>query len=77
MPRVLQLDVDVLRAEDLGEAIEFPLARGERRWSIARQTRPEEAAGERDHPFGVALEQLPVDARLVVVALEVAERARA
>ena len=36
---------------------------------------PREAAGERDQPGGVALEQLPVDARLVVVALEVAERA--
>ena len=34
-----------------------------------------EAAGERDQPARVALEQLPVDARLRVVALEVAERA--
>ena len=32
-----------------------------------------EAAGERDQPGRVLLEQLPVDARLVVVALEVAE----
>ena len=34
-----------------------------------------EAAGERDQAARVALEQLPVDARLRVVALEVAERA--
>ena len=34
-----------------------------------------EAAREGDHPRRVALEELPVDARLVVVALEVAERA--
>ena len=38
---------------------------------------PGQAAGERDQALRVALEQLPVDARLVVVALEVAERARA
>src|SRR5207248_10366145 len=34
-----------------------------------------EAAGERDEPGTVLVEELPVDARLVVVALEVAERA--
>jgi hypothetical protein len=39
------------------------------------QTRPGEAARERDEPVRDALEQLPVDARLVVVALEVAEAA--
>src|SRR5581483_5661072 len=32
-----------------------------------------ETAGERDQPPAVAGEELPVDARLVVVALEVAE----
>ena len=36
---------------------------------------PREAAGEREQPRRMALEQLPVDAWLVVVALEVAERA--
>jgi len=36
---------------------------------------PGQAAGQRDHPLRVPLEQLPVDAGLVVVALEVAERA--
>jgi hypothetical protein len=34
---------------------------------------PGETAGERHDPLRVPLEQLPVDARLVVVALEVAE----
>src|SRR5205085_8009778 len=34
---------------------------------------PGEAAGEREDALRVALEQLPVDARLVVVTLEVAE----
>ena len=73
--RVLQLDVDVLAPEDLHEPVE--LLAGARR--VARQERlagaAGEAAGERDDAVGVLLEQLVVDARLVVVALEVAERA--
>ncbi len=72
---VLQLDVDVLAPEDLHEAVELlPCARhvaGEQR----RAGAPGEAARERDDAAGVGLEQLVVDARLVVVALEVAERA--
>ena len=72
---VLQLDVDVVAPEDLREPVE--LGAGvlgpvllERLADAAG-----EAAGERDQPARVALEQLPVDARLGVVALEVAERA--
>ena len=72
---VLQLDVDVLAPEDLHEAVELLARTG----LIARQQRraraPGEAAGQRDDAVGVGLEQLVVDARLVVVALEVAERA--
>ena len=71
--RVLKLDVDVVLAEDLDEAVEL-------RAGVARPALLErladatgEAARERDHAVGVPLEQLPVDARLVVVALEVAE----
>ena len=72
---VLQLDVDVLAAEDLHEAVELlPRARriaGQQRLAGAAQ----EAARERDDAAGVLLEQRVVDARLVVVALEIAERA--
>ena len=71
--RVLELDVDVVAAEDLRQPVELGLgvlrpALLERLADAAR-----EAAGERDQARRVALEQLPVDARLVVVALEVAE----
>ena len=74
-PDVLQLDVRRVAPKDLGEAVELGL--GVRVAMLAERPRdtPREAAGERDQPGGVALEQLPVDARLVVVALEVAERA--
>ena len=63
------------RPEDLREPVELGLgvvvaALGERAGDAAG-----EATGEGDHPRRVALEELPVDARLVVVALEVAERA--
>ena len=43
---------------------------GQRPRDTARET-----AGQRDQPGRIPLQQLPVDARLVVVALEVAERA--
>ena len=73
--RVLHLDVDVVLAEDRREAVELALGVVgapllERLADAAR-----EAAAERDEPGAVPVEQLPVDARLVVVALEVAERA--
>ena len=73
-PGVLDLDVRRVAAEDLHEAVEIAgrvlrAALRERARDAAR-----EAAGERDDALRVALEELPVDARLVVVALEVAER---
>ncbi len=72
--RVLQLHVDAVAAEDLLEPVELRLrvvapVLLERLAHAAR-----EAARERDQARAVPLEQLPVDARLVVVALEVAER---
>ena len=72
---VLELDVGRVAAEDLREAIE--LRRGVAVPVLAQRAGDPagEAAGEGDHALRVALEELPVDARLVVVALEVAERA--
>ena len=71
---VLDLDVRRVAAEDLREPVEIgggvlPAAFLER---LADATR--EATRQRDDPLRVPLEELPVDARLVVVALEVAER---
>ncbi len=72
--RVLQLDVDVVLAEDLRQAVELRL--GVRAPALLeRLAHPTgQAARQRDQPLPVLLEQLPVDARLVVVALEEAER---
>ena len=72
--RVLDLDVGRVAPEDLREPVEVGArvvgpALLERLADAAR-----EAAGERDEPVRVPLEQLPVDPRLVVVALEVAGR---
>ena len=73
-PGVLQLDVGRVAPEDLHEPVEI-LARvlrpvlDERARDASRQ-----ASGQRDDALRVTLEQLPVDARLVVVALEIAER---
>ena len=72
--RVLELDVDVVAAEDLLEPVELGLGVGGAALLERLADAAGEAAGERDQPRAVALEQLPVDARLVVVALEVAER---
>ena len=72
--RVLELDVDVAVAEDLHEAVELLLRVGGAALLQRFADAAGEAAGEGDEAVGVALEQLPVDARLVVVALEVAER---
>ena len=73
--RVLQLDVDVVAAEDLREPVELGARRRSARLSSsALQTRPERQPESAISPPRVPLEQLPVDARLVVVALEVAER---
>ena len=71
---VLQLDVRRVASEDLDEAVEIrvrvlrPALRERPRHS------PRQTARERHDPARVSLEELPVDARLVVVALEVAER---
>ena len=72
--RVLHLDVGRVAPEDLREPVEVgagvvgPVLL-ERLADAAG-----EAAGERDQSLRVPLEQLPVDPRLVVVALEVAGR---
>ena len=71
---VLHLDVGRVAAEDLGEAVEVG-ARVVGPVLLERLADAAgEAAGERDQALRVALEQLPVDAGLVVVALEVAGR---
>ena len=72
-PGVLQLDVHRVAPVDLHQPVELhPGARvvvlQQRLVDAAR-----EAARERDQPAGVALQQLEVDAGLVVEALEVAE----
>ena len=72
--RVLELDVDVVAPEDLLEPVELRLGVGRAALLERLADAAGEAARERDQPGAVPLEQLPVDARLVVVALEVAER---
>ena len=68
---VLQLDVHVLGAEELGEASDL----GQRRRVVAVAQQhgrlAAHAPGERDEALVVAAQQLPVGARLVVVALDV------
>ncbi len=73
--RVLQLDVRVVAPEDLLEPVELHLRVAHPRLGDRLRDSPREAAGERDQAGRVPLEQLPVDARPVVVALEIAERA--
>ena len=72
---VLELDEEVVAAEDVLEA---GGAARSASLLVARQQGLEhhaaEAAGGGDEPVVVALEQLPVDAGLVVVALEVGGR---
>ncbi len=72
--RVLELDVDPVAAEDLLEPVELRLGVAVAVLLERLADAAGEAARERDQPAAVPLEQLPVDARLVVVALEVAER---
>ena len=74
-PRVLDLDVRRVPSEDLYEPVEIAVR-------IARPVLDEssgdtagQAARERDEPLRMPLEEAPVDPRLVVVALEVAEGA--
>ena len=72
--RVLHLDVGVVLAEDLDEPVEVGGRVGGPLLLERLADASGEAAGERDQPLRVGLEQLPVDARLVVVALEVGRR---
>ena len=71
--RVLQLDVHVVGAEGLREAVELGLGVVGAVFLECAADAAGEAAGERDQAGAVAGEELPVDAGLVVVALEVAE----
>ena len=73
--RVLQLDVRRPRSEDLGETVELGLGIGGPRVGERAADTTREAPREGDQPGRVALQQLPVDARPVVVPLQVAERA--
>ncbi len=70
---VLELDIDVAGAEGVGESRELGLGVGRAVLLERAADAAGEAAGERDQGGAVAGKQLPVDARLVVVALEVAE----
>ena len=69
-PVVLQLDEEVVAPEDLLQAPGL----GQRTRLVAGHERLQdvaaEAAGGGDHALAVAVEQLPVEAGLVVVALE-------
>ncbi len=73
-PGVLDLDVRRLRPEYLHQSVEVcaRVLRAALRELAGDAAR--EAARERDDALRVTLEELPVDARLVVVALEVTER---
>ena len=67
----LDLEVDVLRAEDLDEVVEVGAGLREAALDDAPRAAGGQAAGERDDALGVALEQVEVDARLAAVqALE-------
>ena len=72
--RVLDLDVGLVAPEDLDEPVEVGGGVGGAVLLERLADAAGEAAGKDDEPLRVPLEQLPVDARLVVVALEVAER---
>ena len=72
--RVLQLDVGALAPEDLRQPVEVGARVGGPVLLERLADAPREAAGQGDQPFRVGLQQLPVDARLRVVALEKAER---
>ncbi len=71
---VLDLDVRRVRSEDLAEPPELHLRFGRVAVLERLADPPREAAGERDEAGRVRAQELPVDARLVVVALEIAER---
>ena len=72
--RVLELDVGALASEDLRQPVEIRAGVGGPVLLERLADAAGEAAGERDQPLRVGLQQLPVDARLRVVALEESER---
>ena len=71
--RVLQLDVGVVAAEHLRQPVELVVGVAGAALLERLRNATGQAAGQRDQACLVPLEQLPVDARLVVVALEIAE----
>ena len=71
-PRVLDLDVGRLAAEDLDEPVEVGRGVGPARFLERLRDASGKASGERDQTLGVRLEQPPVDARLVVITLQIA-----
>ncbi len=72
--RVLDLDVGLVAAEDLEEPVEVTRRVGLARFLERLRDASREAAGERDQTCRVPLQQLPVDARLVVIPLQIARR---
>ncbi|MEZ5081244.1 MAG: hypothetical protein R2878_11435 [Thermoleophilia bacterium] len=73
--RVLDLDVDVVRAEDLHESVELATRSGQVVLTDQAADGSRQAARQGDDPVGVLGHQLVVDARAAVVALEVPLRA--
>ena len=72
---LLDLEVDVLRPEDLDEVVEVGAGVGRALLDQAPAEARLQAAGERDHALGVAAEQFHVDVRLAALeALEEAAR---
>ena len=71
-PRVLDLDVGRVPSKDLDEPVEVARRVGLARFLERLRDAPGEAPGERDQPLRMGLEQRPVDARLVVVPLQIA-----
>src|SRR4029453_19440135 len=71
-PRVLDLEVRRIRPEDVTKICDLLLGLG--RVSVLERfaDTPARTAGEGNQTRGVTLQELPVDPRLVVVALEVA-----
>ena len=70
--RILDLDVRAVFAKDLHQLVQVG-----RRVALARllerlRDPPRQASGERDHACRMLLEQRPVDARLVVIPLQIA-----
>ena len=71
---VLQFDVEVLPAEDVLQPSGPPLGLRHVAGQQGLEDHPSQASGRRDQAVVVALEELPVDPGLVVVALEIGGR---